>query len=153
MKIPDLKDGQYRQWEMEMVARYPLSLSEMRWPSIPLNKPLTEPLARWGLEIHAGWRALVERMLARLEAAIAAQPIGDRDGFRIVQLKEKFGRLTVYLDTEPTPEMRAAISDGEKESIVTCEVCGVPGRLAERHTWWATRCETHETWSPHDETH
>jgi len=63
MKIPDMKDGQYRQWEMEMVARYPLALSEMRWPSVPLNKPLTEPLARWGLEIHAGWRALVERML------------------------------------------------------------------------------------------
>jgi hypothetical protein len=37
MKIPDLKDGQYRQWEMEMVARYPLALSEMRWPSVPLN--------------------------------------------------------------------------------------------------------------------
>ena len=48
MKIPDLRDGQYRQWEMEMVARYPLALSEMRWPSVPLNKPLTEPLARWG---------------------------------------------------------------------------------------------------------
>ena len=53
-----------------------------------------------GLDIHAGWRALVERMLARLEAAIAAQPIADRDGFRIVQLKEKFGRLTVYLDKD-----------------------------------------------------
>ena len=138
---------------MEMVTRYPLALSEMRWPSVPLNKPLNEPLARWGLEIHVGWRALVERMLERLEAAIAAQPIGDRDGFRIVQLKEKFGWLTVYLARQATPEMRAAISDGEEESVVTCEVCGAPGQLAERHAWWATRCPTHEAWSPHDESH
>jgi hypothetical protein len=116
MKIPDLRDGQYPRWEMEMVARYPLALFEMRRPSVPLNKPETEPLARWGLEIHAGWRTLVERMLARLEAAIAAQPVGDRDGFRIVQLKEKFGRLTVYLDREATPVMRAAISDAGEES-------------------------------------
>jgi hypothetical protein len=154
MKIPDsLKDGQYRQWELEMVARYPLTLSEMRWPSTPLDTPRTEPLARWGLEIGAGWRSVVERMLERLEPAIAAQPIDERDGLRIVQLKEKFGRLTVYFDKEPTADMKAILREAEQESIITCDVCGAPGQHAERRAWWATRCPVHETWSPHDQAH
>jgi hypothetical protein len=33
---PYLRDGQYRSWEIEMAARFPLALSEMRWPSVPL---------------------------------------------------------------------------------------------------------------------
>jgi hypothetical protein len=103
MKLPpELRDGLYRHWEVELAAHYPLALSEMRWPSIAFNTPRTEALARWGLEIQVGWRDVVQRMLERLESAIAAQPIDTRDGFRIVQLKEKFGRLTVYLDKEPT---------------------------------------------------
>jgi hypothetical protein len=30
---PELRDGQYRSWEVEMATRFPLALSEMRWPS------------------------------------------------------------------------------------------------------------------------
>jgi hypothetical protein len=131
-----------------MTTRYPLALSEMRWPSAPLDTFETEALARWGIEIHAGWRAIMERLLERLEGAIAAQPHDKRDGFRIAQIKEKFGRLTVYLACEATPEMRAAIQEAEEASIVTCEVCGEPGRLGEGNAWWAARCPAHETWTP-----
>jgi hypothetical protein len=133
---PQLRDGQYQPWEIEMAARYPLVLSEMRWPSTPLDTFSAEPLARWGIEIHAGWRSIMERLLERLEAAIAAQPPDQRDRFRIVQIKEKFGRLTVYLASEATHEMGAALREAEEASIVTCEICGVPGRLAERNAWW-----------------
>lgn len=141
MKLtPQLSDGHYRTWEIEMAARYPLALSEMRWPSAPLDTFGPEALARWGIEIHAGWRSIMERLLQRLEAEIAAQPADHRDRFRIVQIKEKFGRLTVYLESEATPEMRAALQDAEEMSIATCEVCGAPGRLAECKAWWAARC-------------
>lgn len=147
---PQLRDGQYRAWELEMAARYPLALTEMRWPSTPLDTFGTEALARWGIEIHAGWRAIMERLLHRLEAEIAFQPADQRDRFRIVQIKEKFGRLTVYLESEATPEMRAALRDAEEMSIATCEVCGAPGRLADRKAWWAARCLAHENWTPHE---
>jgi hypothetical protein len=40
-----------------MATRFPLALSEMRWPSVPLHMVETQPLARWGIEIHAGWRS------------------------------------------------------------------------------------------------
>ena len=90
---PELRDGQYRSWEVEMATRFPLALSEMRWPSVPLHMVETQPLARWGIDINVGWRAIMERLLVRLEAVIAAQPVDERDRFRILQVKEKFGRL------------------------------------------------------------
>jgi hypothetical protein len=129
---PSLRDGQYQNWEMEMAARYPLALSEMLAPSTPLDTFGTKALARWGIEIQAGWRGLMERLLERLEATIAAQPVERRERFRITQIKEKMGRLTVYLAAEGTPEMEAAIQDAFELSATVCEVCSAPGQLEER---------------------
>jgi hypothetical protein len=41
---PELRDGQYRSWEVEMATRFPLALSEMRWPLVPLHMVETQPL-------------------------------------------------------------------------------------------------------------
>ena len=147
---PWLEDGQYRSWEIEFASRFPLALSEMRWPSEPLKTFETKPLARWGIEIHAGWRPIMERLLERLEEEIEAQPLHDRDRFRILQIKEKFGRLTVYL-ADSTPDMDAAIQEASEKSIRTCEVCGAPGDLKERNFWWSPRCKEHEHWTPWDQ--
>ena len=144
---PELRDGQYRSWEVEMATRFPLALSEMRWPSVALHMVETLPLARWGIDINTGWRSIMERLLVRLEAVITTQPVDERDRFRILQVKEKFGRLTVYT-ADSTPEMDAAIQEASEESIRTCEVCGAPGDLKERNSWWAPRCKEHETWRP-----
>src|SRR6266498_2418701 len=130
-----------------MATRFPLVLSEMRWPSVPLHMVETQPVARWGLEINTGWRPILERLLARLEAVITAQPVDERDRFRILQVKEKFGRLTVYT-ADSTPDMDAAIQAAADESVGTCEVCGAPGELKERNFWWAPRCRDHEAWLP-----
>jgi hypothetical protein len=144
------KDGDYSHWETELAARYPLALSEMRWPSHPRNTIEATALARWGLECRTGWRQILVRLLDKLEAAIGAQPADLRDHFRIVQLKEKFGRLTVYQDQLGTAEMRAAIEEAGEASVVTCETCGEPGRLAERNVFWSVKCAAHENWSRFD---
>ena len=143
-------DGEYSSWERSLVDRYPLVLSEMREPSAPLGTPEAVALARWGIECHAGWRRLIERLLAQLEAAILAQPPERRHDLRIVQMKEKFGRLRVYLASEGSPAMTAAIEAASEQSIRTCEICSEPGQLAERRGWWAARCNGHENWSPHE---
>jgi hypothetical protein len=149
IKVPsELRASQYRSWEMELAVRYPLALSEMLWPSVPINTAGTMPLASWGIDIVAGWREVLARLLERLEMAIAAQPVGERDRFRVLQIKEKYGRLTAYLASEGKPEMEAALEAATDESAVTCEVCGAAGRLAKRETWWSTRCGVHETWRP-----
>jgi len=101
---PWLEDGQYRNWEIELAARFPLALSEMRWPSTPLKSFDTQPLARWGIDIMTGWRPIMERLLEQLEAEITSQPIDERDRFRILQIKEKFGRLErISVSHRPSP--------------------------------------------------
>ena len=97
------KDGEYASWEVALATRHPLALAEMRQPSEPLGTWGCAALARWGIECRTGWRQVVERMLDDLERAIAAQPLETRQKFRIVQLKEKFGLLVVYLASAPTP--------------------------------------------------
>ena len=142
-----LRDGQYRNWEVELAARFPLALSEMRWPSKPPESFDTQPLARWGIDIMTGWRPIMERLLEQLEAEINAQPSMERDRFRILQIKEKFGRLTVYT-ADSTPDMDGAIQAAADESTRICEVCGAPGELRECNFCWAPRCKEHENWRP-----
>jgi hypothetical protein len=115
-------------WRGALAARYPLARSV-------------------GFECFGGWQPILIRLLDRLEAVIAAQPVDARGDFDIVQIKQKFGRLLVYLSKEGTAEMKAAIQEAEDASVVTCEVCSAPGRLAERNAWWSVRCIAHETWS------
>ncbi|HVV49229.1 MAG TPA: hypothetical protein VHO06_06205 [Polyangia bacterium] len=141
-------DGLYTKWDIALSVRYPLALSEMRWPSVPLGKRTTRPLARWGIECQAGWRSVVERLLDQLEAEIEAQPLDRRDAYRIVQIKEKLGRLTVYLASKPTDAMWDAIEAASEQSTRVCEVCGEPGELAERPTFLSVRCHAHANWRP-----
>lgn len=150
MIVANRPDGGYPSWQVALAERYPLTLSEMRSPSPALGMPTATALARWGIECQAGWRGLIEQLLHHLETAITEQPPERRHDLRIVQLKEKFGRLAVYLAGEESPAMKAAIKEVAEQSARTCEICGEPGRLAERQGWWAVRCSTHENWSPHE---
>ena len=142
------KSGQYADWEKGFATRYPLALSEMQSPSVPVDRPDACALARWGIECGAGWRPVLEYLLGELEAAIAAQPAECRKQYRVVQLKEKMGRLTAYLAAEPTPAMLAAIDEAGRRSQVTCDVCSAPGRLEERDGSYRSRCTDHMDWSP-----
>lgn len=56
------------------------------------------------------------------------------------QVKEKFGGLRVYT-TFATDEMDDLIREAEKESEVTCELCGDPGVLRLDGGWYMTRCD------------
>jgi hypothetical protein len=147
-----VREGLYAQWEIELAIRYPLALSEMRWPSVPLGRPTTRPLARWGIECRAGWRSILEALLDRLETEIEAQPVDRRDDYRVLQMKEKLGRLTVYLASKPTETMWKAIDEASEQSAKVCEVCGEPGELAERPLLLAVRCDMHATRRPWNRT-
>jgi hypothetical protein len=68
MKLPpELRAGHYRSWEIDLAVRYPLTLSEILWPSVAIDTAGTMPLASWGIDIVAGWREVLERLLERLE--------------------------------------------------------------------------------------
>ncbi len=61
--------------------------------------------------------------------------------FKIIQVKEKFGKLRIYTDCI-NDELRHFLSDIENRSGKICEVCGNPGKLRSGG-WLLTLCEDH----------
>ncbi|AVA21955.1 hypothetical protein NXC24_CH02318 [Rhizobium sp. NXC24] len=62
------------------------------------------------------------------------------------ELKEKFGSLRIWCDTEVLPS-RLAKAKAEFKSSLTCEVCGSEGFVrrppADRFAWWRCLCDEH----------
>ena len=103
-----------------------------------------------GIECFKGWQPILARMLERLEATVAQQPAAFRRGLEVKGIREKFGVLSVYLSEVPTPEVQAILDEAHAAAMVTCEACGAPGRIADRHGWRSVKCDAHENWSPAD---
>jgi len=58
------------------------------------------------------------------------------------QVKEKFGGLRFYINAG-SDEIFNRISEAEKQSYKTCEVCGEPGELRTDIGWYWTFCDEH----------
>ncbi len=121
---------------LALLEKYPVLYREA-WaaPTSPRS-----PFAAGGFEIGDGWFALVDRLSAELAKDTALY---------VVQVKEKYGRLKVYFgrdesvpqDPRLDAELEAALVKAADESERTCEVCGKPGTIDERHRWVSVRCE------------
>ena len=116
------------EWQGALAARYPLARSV-------------------GFECFRGWQPILAHLFERLEPAVAEFTADSRGDLHIERIRQKFGRLQVRLSDQGPAEMRAAIEEAENASVVTCEVCGAPGELADRRGWTAVRCARHENWS------
>lgn len=91
--------------------------------------------------VGVGWRPILERLHQRV---LAVDP-----SYSVVQVKEKFGGLRVYLRYIPAMDenadrelIRDAVWDAEEESYHTCEDCGGPGTKRESRRWIRTLCDT-----------
>lgn len=115
-------------WQGALGARYPLARSV-------------------SFGCFGGWFSILAHLFERLETAVAQLPTERRRDFRIEQIKQKFGCLTIHVSEGATAEMQAAIEEARNASLVTCEVCGAPGDLAERRGWISVKCSRHENWS------
>lgn len=94
---------------------------------VPIGYDLDTGLASVG----GGWAELVRR-------AFEALP----EGHTIVQVKEKFGSLRIYVE----PNQMAYedfIDQLAAESLIICEVCGEPGRHRTDRYWQRTLCNEH----------
>jgi hypothetical protein len=61
--------------------------------------------------------------------------------FEILQAKEKFGGLCIYVNVA-NDTIRQRLLAAQLESFLTCEVCGQPGQRRERG-WIKTLCDEH----------
>lgn len=99
---------------------------------------MTENLDRERQYVGDGWQPIIDRLDAQLRGIIP--------GYKIAQIKEKFGGLRYYISHPPsTPEdvailARDLIFAAEDESLHVCEHCGAPGEC-KGPGWYKTLCE------------
>jgi hypothetical protein len=88
------------------------------------------------MECDGGWKSLVDPIVARIQET----------GGRVDQIKEKYGTLRIYYtpgEEEWDDTIDNMISEAERKSASTCEICGQPGSLLYKHGWYKTLCKKH----------
>lgn len=120
----------------------------VRWELGTHAPPGHEDMPHLGGETGDGWYDLQDRLFhwwARRD-----------EHWILAQVKEKFGRLTVYADPDVTSGSEPAQPDWRPirylalASQRVCEHCGAPGRLAEGGGWFSTVCERHRSFVAQD---
>lgn len=105
-----------------------------RWPNLYAAMQEASPscaLSERGIECGRGWRPLLEKLSARLEAMILALPRQERRHYRCVQCKEKLG-LRFYMSCQ-TDAMTEVIDEAEGLSLSICQDCGAQLERHARH--------------------
>jgi hypothetical protein len=97
--------------------------------------------------VGPGWHPVLLRLHEQLGAVCP--------DYRVVDVKEKFGGLRVYIETaegSPRGPLTSLIRAAEADASVLCEFCGAPGRARSRGDapagWIKTVCDRcHRAWS------
>ena len=96
---------------------------EAQWPTLMADVPC-------GFYCPKGWSELVWTLLVDIDALLDGDftGTGDSDGFKIAQVKEKFGGLRFYYSYDIKGATKEAIKDlvlsAEMASNLTCLSCG-----------------------------
>jgi hypothetical protein len=91
--------------------------------------------------VGEGWAGLIDEIFDMKEALKLTN-------VRIVQVKEKFAALRIYIDlytfeeSDPLHKFEQFIIDAERRSLKICEMCGKPGAVRGRG-WYYTSCDEH----------
>jgi len=94
-------------------------------------------LMAFGFECGNGWLGILEELFSKIDEVVKRDKIKD---FQVIQVKEKFGDLRVYV-YGGNEEIAKLISDAEEQSIKTCEKCGFSGELQKIGRWYTTLCD------------
>jgi len=99
------------------------------------RREMPRPFGEFGIDVFVGWLPLVEGVLEKLSGY---------DDVIVVQIKEKFGALTIYVgDPRSRDEVHAITTAARQESVRICEFCGKPGQnLRGSDGWFKTMCAT-----------
>jgi hypothetical protein len=126
------------------------------------NKSMIETCMCWGFECGDGWFNILDQLMSNIQHhidwkekqrnwAVTFNSTSSPEDMRPVpesipqvtldQVKEKFGGLRFYY-TGGDEHIRGLVSMAESMSVVTCEICGSPGKRG-GIGWISTRCEEH----------
>lgn len=90
-----------------------------------------DPDFYFGLGVGPGWNDIIYDLNKKLEA--------EKPDYQILQIKEKFGGLRIYLNPMPYAAW-FAVSEAETRSFKTCEECGRSGKIWSYRGWARTLC-------------
>ena len=89
----------------------------------------------WGVECSSGWFGILYQLM---EAFTKVQDLPE--DFHIMQIKEKFGGLRVYVSSG-SEEVYDLIRKAEEVAMKTCEACGSEaGSISTIGSWMRTLC-------------
>lgn len=113
-----------------------------KYPNLFVQKDLdpTQTLMCYGLNCGDGWFNIVDNLCKLIQKELDAKQI---DNVEIVQVKEKFGTLRVYLNNY-NDRIRGLVSFAEAMSGCICETCGLPGKPT-TSGWIKTMCSKCES--------
>ena len=113
-----------------------------KYKFIKPDPTLRENLMAFGFECDKGWYKLIEDCFNDIDLWIRNYKPEFYEDFRITQVKEKFGILTIYANYSPR-EIETILDYYSIKSCITCEICGKEGRTLEKNRWYKTLCKKH----------
>ena len=122
-----------KELEQKLVGRWP------RW--FNLEGDVRHTLMSFGFCHGDGWFDILWRLCGDLEPLVAEFEQATGRKFEILQVKEKFGGLRIYMN-RANDAIRRRIEAAKLESFRTCEVCGQSGKRREGG-WIKTLCDEH----------
>jgi hypothetical protein len=117
-----------KELELQLVQEFPTFFKEY-------GGDMRTTCMHWGCSHGDGWYDLLHRLCTKLADM-------DEGEFVFKQIKEKFGRLTIY-SSGGTQEMNRLIDTYEEMSLFVCEVCGSEENLTlkGRPYWIQNLCD------------
>lgn len=100
---------------------------------------LQNNLMAFGYDCGKGWHPLIEQLFDKIQLLLETTSSEYKDNFQIMQVKEKFGTLRVYV-SGGSEEIYNLLDEYEALSAYICEKCGEYGNLIEINGWWSTLC-------------
>ena len=115
-----------------------------KYTIIDPDPTLQNNLMAFAFETGEGWYPMIMELMDKIQDIVDANP--EYKDLRVVQIKEKFSGLRVYMNYDPE-EIDDLIDEYEKKSYHICEVCGEDGKERENRHWYKTLCDKHyEEW-------
>lgn len=120
--------------EKKLMKKFPWFEAKNIWSGEKLNSP-------YYCECDDGWYNLIYNCCKDIEQLYKSKN-ADINTLRILQIKEKYGTLRIYLDNyiDGTDDI---VTKYENLSSEICEVCGDKGSLKLKNSWMKTLCEKH----------
>lgn len=111
-----------------------------KYTIIQPDPTLRNNLMAFGFEIGEGWMSLVIELLDKIQHLVDNNP--EYSELQVIQVKEKFAQLRVYLNYY-YEEIEDLIEEYTEKSVHVCEVCGDEGIIRDLHGWYTTLCDKH----------